>query len=314
MYSWWRQLVPYLLSMVFMKLLVVLPLTLPHISTALLRFGQAMLEYLSPSVQIVFVMAVFPVIMNIFQFCIFDQIIKAGKGDAKGEEEDDKEDGDDGEGYRRVPTRDIESSPRQRQGRRDSSVRSRKDTGGSRSSTPAPVPRSPLLEPSTCNGSPNKAYGSTLPSPRLSGEGNGPGPGGTFWQNLLNVNASGSRSAASASAPPSPQDSRLGTSMTATARDDWRSGTPSPDSYRPDPNDADTSIPQIDLDLSPHSEHSNSPPPSPSVNSSAQSHFGHVSRVSQDQGREARKQLSPRSQTSMMSFPEPAVGMKDLPS
>ena len=62
-----------------MKLVVLLPLTLPGISTILLKIGHAAIDYLSPSVQVVFVMAVFPLIMNVVQFCLIDQVIKGGK-------------------------------------------------------------------------------------------------------------------------------------------------------------------------------------------------------------------------------------------
>lgn len=306
--------------MVFMKFLVVLPLTLPLISTALLRFGHATLEYLSPQAQIVFVMALFPVIMNIIQFCIFDQIIKAGKGDAKdgdGDDED-KEDEDDGEGYRRVPTQDIESTPRaprpSRARRRGSSAHT------SRASTP--VPKSPLLEPSSLGS--KKDYGSTSPSPsltpRLSVDGgsgrnhSAAGPGGTFWQNMLSASVGTEGSTTSTYATPrsfstSLQDSRLGASSTATAtgtRDDWRSGAPSPESFRPDPHPEGLGqVPQIDL--SPNSDSDTSLPPI--VTSSTQ--FGHVSRLSEDQRREARKQLSPSSST--MASVDDGMGMKDLP-
>ncbi|ORY22970.1 Vaculolar membrane protein-domain-containing protein [Naematelia encephala] len=76
---WWKQLLPYLLSLIAMKLLVLLPLILPRISTALLRFSYAVLGFLSPNAQVVVVMAIFPLIMNVIQFCIVDQIVKAEK-------------------------------------------------------------------------------------------------------------------------------------------------------------------------------------------------------------------------------------------
>lgn len=304
--------------MVFMKLLVVLPLTLPHISTALLRFGHASLEYLNPQVQIVLVMALFPVCMNIIQFCIFDQIIKAGKGDTKdgdGDDEDkEDEDDEEGGGYRRVPTQDIESTPRSLARRRGSSAHA------SRASTP--VPKSPLLEPTSLGS--KKDYRSTSPrpspSPRHSLEGGsgrtGPGPAGGFWSSMLSASVGTDASNTSAYATPrsfltSPQDSvsRLGASSTATAtggtRDDWRSGAPSPESFRPDPSEDLARVPQIDLS---HLESDTSLPRI--VTSSSQ--FGHVSRLSEDLGREARKQLSPRSST-MVSVNDDGVGMKDFP-
>ncbi|WVF70770.1 hypothetical protein IAT40_005564 [Kwoniella sp. CBS 6097] len=85
---WWKQLAPYLLSIITMKLLVVLPLTLPGISKFLIDASHSMLDYLSPQAQIIFVMAIFPVIMNVFQFCLVDQLIKGGK-DVEVDDEDD---------------------------------------------------------------------------------------------------------------------------------------------------------------------------------------------------------------------------------
>jgi hypothetical protein len=90
-----------------MKLVVLLPLTLPYISTGLIRFGQAILGFLSPSVQVVFVMMVFPLVMNVIQFCIVDQVIKS-----RNDEEE----------YRPLPTEAVPKT-----------------------STPV-MPRSPLLE------------------------------------------------------------------------------------------------------------------------------------------------------------------------
>lgn len=313
--SWWKQLVPYLVSMVFMKLLVVLPLTLPHISTALLRFGHDTLEYLSPQVQIVFVMAVFPVIMNIIQFCIFDQIIKAGKAGHDGDDDEDKGDEEGGGGYRRVPTGDLEDggggggrTGSRSNSRSFSTNRDRRRRGSSvkgvdsRSNTP--VPRSPLLEASSLGS--KKDYGSTTPSPRLSGDG-GAGTAGTFWQNMLSARQTSAGAAATASTSTSPHDSRYGasSSATATARDDWRSGAPSPDSFRPEP---DGPVPPIHL--SSQSDASASPPASMETSS----HFGHVSRLSEDLGREARRQLSPRSRTSMASVMDSGLGLQDLPT
>lgn len=106
--SWWRQLAPYLIAIVFMKLLVLLPLTLPHISTSLLAFGNYLLDHLPGSVQVVFAMMIFPVIMNVFQFCVVDQFIKAGKDDKRDEMDEEEL------VYTRIPTEDgskPESTP-----------------------------------------------------------------------------------------------------------------------------------------------------------------------------------------------------------
>ncbi|WVQ97133.1 hypothetical protein IAU59_004243 [Kwoniella sp. CBS 9459] len=107
---WWKQLAPYLLSIITMKLLVLLPLTLPGISKFLIDASHSMLDYLSPQVQIIFVMAIFPVIMNVFQFCLVDQLIKGGKDFDADQDDMDASDrgrgrgrGGDGRGYSRVP-------------------------------------------------------------------------------------------------------------------------------------------------------------------------------------------------------------------
>jgi hypothetical protein len=318
--SWWRQLAPYLISMIFMKLLVVLPLTLPYISTALLRFGHDMLDFLQPSIQIVFVMAVFPVIMNIVQFCIFDQIIKAGKeGESEGDKGEHTEDGGEG-GYRRVPTRDIESSPRSdRMRRRPSGSGSKRGRSASRegrirSGLSTPVPNSPLLEPSSVGS--RMDYGSTTPSPSLNAIRGGLGPDGTFWQNITSGASAGTGSRAKSQGPgqlslsipsTSPQDSSLAISTaTATTRHDWRSGAPSPESFRPDYSQ-DGQIPSIDL-----SNVSSATATARTDSSSASGAFGHVSRLSEDMGREARKQLSPRTEGTL-SFANGGMGLEDLP-
>ncbi|WVR05760.1 hypothetical protein IAU60_002785 [Kwoniella sp. DSM 27419] len=156
---WWKQLAPYLLSIITMKLLVLLPLTLPGISRLLIDSSHAFLDYLSPRAQIIFVMAVFPVIMNIIQFCLVDQVIKAGKDDQEdGNENDDR-------GYRRVPGEgrdeddDVEAGAPSRRGSvaaaRLSKSLSRKESTG----TPV-IPSSPLLSPAV-----HPTYGSTSPSP-----------------------------------------------------------------------------------------------------------------------------------------------------
>lgn len=96
---WLRQLQPYLLAVVAMKLVVLLPLTLPGISGELIRAGQSILGALPADVQVVFVLSIFPLIMNVLQFCLIDQLIKAGKHEASDDMEMDM-----GEPYRPLPT------------------------------------------------------------------------------------------------------------------------------------------------------------------------------------------------------------------
>lgn len=121
--SWGRQLQPYLAAVATMKFIVVLPLTLPKISNAIIRWGQSMLSWLPADGQVIFVLAIFPIIMNVFQFCVMDQVIKAGKG---AEQKDRHQDEEEEEGldteYQPIPTAEAEpgsATPR----RRNSSLR-----------------------------------------------------------------------------------------------------------------------------------------------------------------------------------------------
>lgn len=98
-----------------MKLVVLLMLTLPGLSGALIRWSQDMLGYFSLDVQVVFVLAIFPVIMNVFQFCVMDQVIKAGKGAEHKEHSTDEYDEEEMDGYEAVPTREHDA-PRQASG------------------------------------------------------------------------------------------------------------------------------------------------------------------------------------------------------
>jgi hypothetical protein len=291
--------------MVAMKLLVILPLTLPHISTALLRMGHYLLDYLNPKLQIIFVMAIFPVVMNIIQICIFDQIIKAGKT-LGGDEGDGEADGGD-RGYRPIPSGDVEASPggmrRRNSGLKGGMSRSGSLDGGSRSASrtrsvlSTPIPSSPLLAPST-SGSRNN-YGSTpsSPAPELPAS-------GSFWRNMLEGRSNPNAPPTSLPISSSPQNSHLSTA-TAT-RHDWRSGAPSPESYRPDPSHDDR-ITRLDLD----SEREREGRSRPSLELSTQ--FGHVSRLSDDMGREARRQLSPQTKASMNNLKGEGLGLGDLP-
>jgi hypothetical protein len=290
--------------MVAMKLLVILPLTLPYISTALLRMGHYLLDYLNPKLQIIFVMAFFPVVMNIIQICIFDQIIKAGKT-LGGDEADGDTDGGD-RGYRPIPSGDIEASPggmrRRNSGLKGGMSRNGSIDGGSRSASrnrsilSTPIPSSPLLAPST-SGSRNN-YGSTPSSPAPEHPGSG-----SFWRNMLEGSSNPNPPPTSIPTSSSPQDSHLSTA-TAT-RHDWRSGAPSPESYRPDPSQDDR-ITRLDLS----SEHERESRSRPSLELSTQ--FGHVSRLSDDMGREARRQLSPQAKASMNNLKGEGLGLGDL--
>ncbi|WWC66574.1 uncharacterized protein I206_100477 [Kwoniella pini CBS 10737] len=163
---WCKQLAPYLMSIITMKILVLLPLTLPGISRALITWSHNMLDFLGPRGQVIFVMAIFPLVMNVVQFCLVDQVIKAGKD----EDEDGDHDGSGGGGdYRRVREfddhdqdgQDLESGnrPISREIGRNilppSSARKE-------SSASVVIPSSPLL---TSN---QRDYGSATPSPNGS--------------------------------------------------------------------------------------------------------------------------------------------------
>lgn len=104
-YSWWKQLLPYTLAVITLKAVVLIPLIVPWTSKGLLRFAHGLLDFLPSALQVVFAMAVFPVVMNVFQFCVVDQIIKAGQGQEKADAEDVEMD------YAPVPTTEAEALP-----------------------------------------------------------------------------------------------------------------------------------------------------------------------------------------------------------
>ncbi|ORX41273.1 Vaculolar membrane protein-domain-containing protein [Kockovaella imperatae] len=152
---WWKQLIPYILSIIVMKLLVLLPLTLPRISDLLLRFGHFLLQSFAPSVQVVFVMAFFPLVMNIVQFCIVDQVIKAsGMSEEDGADE-----------YQRIPTEGDVEAPAESPAQLHRNLRSKL-------ASPLSSPRhrkSPLLTSAEIQPTSNQViYGSTGTSPSPS--------------------------------------------------------------------------------------------------------------------------------------------------
>lgn len=101
-----------------MKLIVLLPLTLPHISASLIRGSQSLLSWFNPDAQVIFVLAIFPMIMNVLQFVTIDQLIKAGKGpedktrdlEAAGHSDDE----DDDNLYQRVPAHEDDDATHRR--------------------------------------------------------------------------------------------------------------------------------------------------------------------------------------------------------
>ena len=202
---------PYLLSIILMKLLVLLPLTLPVISTVLIRFGHALLDWLSPSIQVIFVMALFPLVMTVIQFCIVDQVIKGRRGE--------ETDGYDEEsGYARLPTADSEYrlTAGMRRGEQF------KQDAGSQSppNSDNPVcPSSPLLL-SSRHGSPSlRPYGSLSRSPGPSSDGS------TGLWKLTGAEDDAIHDGSSQIA-----DDLQSTASLFDSREHRRSGAPSPDS------------------------------------------------------------------------------------
>ncbi|WWD09224.1 hypothetical protein V865_007346 [Kwoniella europaea PYCC6329] len=159
---WWKQLAPYIMSIITMKLLVLLPLTLPGISKSLIDWSHNLLDHLGAKSQVIFVMAIFPLVMNVLQFCLVDQVIKAG-----GKEDEDEDHNDRAGDYQRIrgheddiayengnPNGDLESGLT-RQISANSINRNRRKG----SSPSVVIPSSPLL---TSN---QRDYGSATPSP-----------------------------------------------------------------------------------------------------------------------------------------------------
>lgn len=234
-YSWWKQLVTYVFSIIIMKLVVLLPLTLPHISDLLLGLGHSMLAYFSPSVQVIFVMAVFPLIMNIVQFCLVDQVIKAG-----GKIDDDEEEGgaggggggsgrrimgDEEEGYRRVPGWEHDLDGRASGEDSFTGMTQKKgEEGDGEETVMARGNGSPLLSPSRYDG-----YGSTTPSP-VGSPAKSVG-GQDVWTRMLGKSKGQGISRDGWWAYPEDGDGE--DEQGGSARRNTRSHAPSPESIRP---------------------------------------------------------------------------------
>ena len=259
-----------------MKLIVLLPLTLPRISALLVGFGHALLDYLSPSVQVIFVLALFPLIMNVVQFCLVDQVIKADK-------EISKDIGEDESGYSRVATRDsdVEATPRGLsvvEARRRGSTHTKHEATSPSVSATISMPSSPLLSTADGNdGSHNsiRHYGSAgLHSvPSLSE--NGP-------RNLLvypdQPDARDNSSEAASSMVSRESASNLGDGL-LQVRQRRRSNAPSPDSILPTGCDLANSV------LFDNTSPIDDEPPTTAVSAASQ--------LSDEIRREARRSLSP---------------------
>lgn len=71
---WFMQTLEFIFALAFTKLIILVPLQLPF----MLTFGKWALSPLhNPHTQLIVVMLVFPLIMNIFQFWLVDNIIMA---------------------------------------------------------------------------------------------------------------------------------------------------------------------------------------------------------------------------------------------
>lgn len=132
------------------------------------RLGNWVLDWMSATSQVIFVMMIFPLVMNVLQFCLVDQILKdsstleIGKALA----------GDDA--YERLPTSardeeeghgdsaDVDASSSLHNRRRSFGILYPHET--------TPIPSSPLLG---ADDKERTGYGSATPSPR-----NGPGISG----------------------------------------------------------------------------------------------------------------------------------------
>ncbi|KAK8865810.1 hypothetical protein IAR55_000957 [Kwoniella newhampshirensis] len=251
---WWKQLLPYLSSILIMKLLVLLPLTLPVISDLLFQFGQSLLGWLSPRIQVIFVMAIFPLIMNVFQFCLVDQVIKGPKNP---DDETGEGRGGDRE-YSRLPTwegdveRGVPDETTTARRRRPSALAKERENGS------VPIPSSPLLSPSGYEG-----YGSTSPSPVGSPTktaANGLAADDNIWSKIMNSKrdkAGGSTEPTSSSPYDDDEEELNGEPLLEVRRDDRRarSTAPSPDSMRPD-GDLEPPSPVDTLDRSARTESS----------------------------------------------------------
>ncbi|KZW04468.1 hypothetical protein EXIGLDRAFT_636054 [Exidia glandulosa HHB12029] len=74
LFYWSRQAAVYIVSLLCMKIIVLLIVSfLPFLSSA----SEWLLSWLSASLQVIFVMGIFPIVMNILQFWIVDTILKA---------------------------------------------------------------------------------------------------------------------------------------------------------------------------------------------------------------------------------------------
>lgn len=219
-------------------------------------------------------MAVFPLVMNVIQFCLVDQVIKSSK---EPETEEDEEEG----GYRRIPTReaDMDVTPR------NLSVGGAKRRGSapkSRSISPAGpatplTPKSPLLSPANHGdgrrGVTGHHYGGDSPSPGLDVEHR---IAEAFWANFAKRSPS---DAESNSCARSAHSSKTGGEDRLRVRHGGRSGAPSPDSLRP------IDVDSIHLDMTEGLLPLASDPPLTALSG--------ISRLSDDMRLEARRSLSP---------------------
>lgn len=298
-----------------MKLLVLLPLTLPRISDLLLGLGHSMLAYFSPSVQVIFVMAIFPLIMNIVQFCLVDQVIKAG-----GKIDDDDEEGgggggggsgsriygtgDEEEGYRRVPEWEHDLDGRASGGDSFTGMTNKEGEGeadgdGEETRGNGLPLSSPLVSPSRYDG-----YGSTTPSP--VGSPTRSVEGQDLWTRMLGKSKGGGGGGGESSSGSLKE--RLGAAKGGkVSRDTWwaypededeedeeggsvrrntRSHAPSPESIRP------AGLPAVATQNGPAMFRKNSrTPPEWGTSSALSSHTAR--RLTSELEREARLTLSP---------------------
>lgn len=155
--NWARQLIPYLSALITMKLCVVgLFAIFPG---PFVNLGNWVLDWMSATSQVIFVMMIFPLVMNVLQFCLVDQILKSGPDADENKVVMDPEEGGVG-AYERVPTTAGDSEDQ------GFSTGRRRSFGILNPNETTPIPSSPLLGDDKDRPT---GYGSATASPRSGG-------------------------------------------------------------------------------------------------------------------------------------------------
>jgi hypothetical protein len=124
------------------------------------HLGNWVLDWMSATSQVIFVMMIFPLVMNVLQFCLVDQILKSGP-----EADEHKvvlSPGGDPGAYERLPTTAGDAEEQGFGGNAGTSNR-RRSFGILNPNETTPIPSSPLLGEDKDRPT---GYGSATPSPR----------------------------------------------------------------------------------------------------------------------------------------------------